>query len=262
MAKRTWLAAAAIVAALSSSGLASARGGRESGFLDRSVTVDGVARAYQVYVPRGMAGRRGLPVILFLHGAGERGGDGLLPTQVGIGSAIRRHADRWPAIVVMPQTPPDGDWHEAGSRIALAALDAATREFGGDKRRTYLTGLSLGGNGSLYLAYHEPDRFAAVVVMCGFVSPVGPYPGIRVAESGDPFAAIAARIARAKLPVWIVHGEADPVVPVSESRRMDEALRAAGAEVQYHELPGVGHDAWDAGYDDPRLIAWLFARHR
>ena len=87
------------------------------------------------------------PIILALHGAGERDSDGLLQTDVGLGSAIRRHADRCPALVVFPQSPADGTWQGLGARVALAALDKAMAEFHADASRVYLTGLSMGGIG-------------------------------------------------------------------------------------------------------------------
>ncbi len=96
----------------------------ETGFLDRSIVVDGVEYLYQVYVPRGYGPSEAWPVILFLHGAGERGDDGLLQTQVGLGSAIRMNPERWPAIVVFPQVPEGMTWQGSPGRVAMAALDA------------------------------------------------------------------------------------------------------------------------------------------
>jgi predicted peptidase len=230
----------------------------QTGFLDRAVRVDGGEHRFQVYVPRGYRASARLPVILALHGAGERGVDGILQTEVGLGSALRRYADRYPAIVVFPQAPPGASWQGPPAEVALAALDQAIREFRGDRDRVYLMGLSLGGNGSWYLAYHHPERFAAIVVVCGFVQALRDFPA--VAPSDDPYAAVAGRIAR--IPVWIAHGDADTVVPVAESRRMNAALEAAGADVHYVELPGVGHGAWDPTFRDEALPTWLFGQSR
>jgi predicted peptidase len=240
----------------------------ETGFLDRTVGVDGNDYRYQVYVPRAYSEAERWPVILALHGSGERGGDGLLQTQVGLGGAIRRHAGRFPAVIVFPQAPMAAPgWHGIAGRIALAALDAAQAEFSTDPARVYLTGLSMGGNGAWYLAYGDPGRFAALVVVCGFTrdwrSPEqATYPPIASGADADPdpFAAIARRIAH--IPSWIFHGDADPVVPVLESRRMAAALEAAGADVRYTELAGVGHNAWDPAYTLEELPAWLFAQRR
>ena len=184
--------------------------------------------------------------------------------EVGLGRAIRRHAERFPSIVVFPQAPTGNTpgWQSLGARIALAALDKTMMEFATDESRVYLTGLSMGGNGSWYLAYHHPDRFAAVVVVCGRVSGrlsstgTAPYPAVAPDSGADPFTPVAQRIRQ--LPIWIFHGDADPTVPVTESRGMAEALQKAGANVQYTELPNVGHNAWDPAYDRADLFDWMF----
>ena len=129
-----------------------------TGFLNRSVVVDGTTYAYQVYVPREYRPSTAWPIVLALHGAGERGSDGLLQTEVGLGSAIRRHAERYPAIVVFPQRDVDTNWQGPGAQLALAALDQSIAEFKTDPSRVYLTGLSMGGNGAWYLAFHHPDQ--------------------------------------------------------------------------------------------------------
>lgn len=232
-----------------------------TGFLNRAVAVDGVSHRYQVYVPADYSRARRWPVILFLHGSGERGTDGLLQTEVGLGEGIRRHAGRWPAIVVFPQAPPDQRWHGKVAHLALATLDQALQEFSTDADRVYLVGVSAGGNGVWNLAYRYPERFAALVAVCGWVMPTAERrEAILSPDSGPPYPVIAGRIR--SLPAWIWHGEADGVVPVEESRRMAQALRAGGAEVTYTELPGVGHDAWTAAFDSPELPRWLFAQNR
>lgn len=247
-----WIAAFAALLALAWAPVASAA---ETGFLDRTVRVDGRDYAYQVYVPRQRpAGRP--PIILTLHGAGERGSDGLFQTEVGLAGAIRRHPDRWPAIVVFPQAPKDQLWMGAPAKVAMAALAQAEREFRTDPARTYLAGLSMGGNGTWRLASENPDRFAAIVPICAFA---GSFRGLPpVAQGPDPYAALAAKVAR--VPIWIVHGDADSVVPVEESRKMAAALKAAGANVTYKELAGVNHNSWDPGFADEALPAWLFAQ--
>jgi predicted peptidase len=236
----------------------------ETGFLDRTVTIGGNAYRYQVYVPSSYpASQQRWPVILFLHGGGERGSDGLFQTQVGLGSAIRRAPARWPAIVVLPQVPADSLWLGMPADMAMAALDQTISEFRTDPTRVYLTGLSLGGNGTWNLAYKHPDRFAAIAPICAFVTPFPRLPGSRSivpADSGEAFAAIARRLG--KLPTWIFHGEADPVVPVAESRRMTEAMKAAGGDVRYSELLGIDHNSWDAAYASQQFRDWLFAQKR
>jgi predicted peptidase len=239
----------------------SARAQEPTGFLNRMVTVDGTSHRYQVYVPAEYSRTRRWPVILFLHGSGERGMDGLLQTEVGLGQGIRRHAGRWPAIVVFPQAPPEHRWHGEVAHLALATLDRTLQEFSTDADRVYLVGLSAGGNGVWNLAYRYPERFAALVAVCGWVMPTAERrEAILPPDSGPPYPVIARRIR--SLPTSIWHGAADGVVPVEESRRMAEALRTAGAEVTYTELPGVGHEAWIPAFDSPELPRWLFARNR
>lgn len=239
----------------------------ETGFLNRTITVRGVERHYQVYVPRGYTNKTKWPVILALHGGGERGGDGLKQTEVGLGRAIRLHEERFQAIVVFPQSPADSSagWQGENSTLALAALDRTVKEFSIDESRVYLTGLSMGGNGSWYLAARDANRFAAAVIICGFVngrknSAGLVYPAV-LSESGpDVFTAVATRAK--DLPIWIFHGDADAVVPVAESRGMYAALKSVGGNVQYTEYPGVNHPSWDRAYDTPELWSWLFSQRR
>lgn len=242
--------------------------GAETGFLDREVSVAGVAYRYQVYVPRDFDPARSWPVILALHGGGEYGSDGLRQAGGGLARAIRLNPERFPAIVVFAQAHADGKpgWQSQGGEAALAAVERALTEFHGDPKRVYLTGLSAGGNGSWSLAYRYPQRFAAVVVICGFVTEFTgrasdvKYPPIAATAAGDPYAAVAKGVA--SLPFWLFHGDADPIVSVEESRRMAAALRALGADVRYTELPGIAHNAWDPAYSDPALPVWLFAQRR
>jgi predicted peptidase len=236
----------------------------ETGFLDRTATVSGTQYRYQVYVPAGYAGStQRWPVILFLHGAGERGADGLLQTNVGLPWAIRNAPAKYPAIVVIPQVPTDSLWLGAPARAAMTALDQTMAEFRGDPDRVYLTGLSMGGNGTWNLAYQFPERFAAIAPICGFITPFTRLPASRAivpADSGDAFAAIARRLRR--VPTWIFHGEIDPAVPVSESRRAADAFKAVGGDVRYTEFLGGGHNVWDGTYSSPAFQDWLFAQHR
>ena len=228
----------------------------ETGFLNRSVSIAGTTHRYQVYVPATYRANIAWPVILFLHGSGESGTDGMLPTEVGLATALRRHPGRYPAIVVFPQTPSETSGNAVTAKIALAALDRTLGEFNTDKKRVYLTGLSMGGSGAWYLAYRHPERFAALVPVCGWVAKIDGESASIVAPGESPFAALAKRLGR--LPVWIYHGGSDTVVPVDESRNAFAALKAAGGDVRYTEIAGGNHNAWDAAYQSEDLPAWLF----
>lgn len=236
-----------------------------AGYEERSVTVtpaEGgvpVRFRYRLLKPEVPPGRR-LPLVLFLHGAGERGADNAaqlayLPTWLATPSARHRH----PCFLLAPQCRDESmwvdiPWSDAHSRpqsawptldlqAAIAALDAVIAAEAVDADRVFLTGLSMGGYGTWDLAARMPDRFAAILPICG---------------GGDE--ATASRIAG--LPIWCFHGAADEVVPVARSRSMIAAVRGAGGAPRYSELPDVGHDSWTPAYRDPEVIDWLFAQHR
>jgi predicted peptidase len=235
----------------------------QTGFLDRSGTLGGVPYHFQVYVPANYSTAQQWPVILFLHGAGERGADKLLQTSNALGAAIRRTPSAYPAIVIFPQVPLDSSWMGMPSQVAMGALDQTLAEFRIDPDRIYLTGLSMGGNGTWYLAYRYPDRFAAIAPICGFVTTPPSSRVFRSAvppDSGDAFPALARRIGR--VPTWIFHGEVDPVVPVDQSRQAAEAIRRAGGNVRYTEFLGGEHNVWDGVYASPQFRDWLFAQRR
>ena len=240
----------------------------ETGFLDRAVTVDREEFRYQVYVPRTFTRATKWPVIVALHGGGEYGSDGIRQTAGALANAIRRFPDRVPAIAIFPQARADKTpgWQLAGGRAAMAALDKTLAEFSGDPDRVYLTGYSAGGNGTWYLASRHPERFAALVVICAFAAEFRGttsgvlYPSLAMPGDTDVYESVARRVAR--LPVWVFHGDADPTVPVEASRRMVTALKSAGADVQYSELPGVTHDAWTPAYARPEVFEWLFRQRR
>jgi predicted peptidase len=235
-----------------------------SGFLNRILQSGGSQFRYQVYVPVGWKRSSKWPVLLFLHGAGERGDDGLLQTNVGIGSAIRRYVDRFQCLVVFPQCRKDTWWTAPEmEEQALKALDLTIKEFKCDISRVYLTGISMGGYGAWDIAQKQAGRFAAIAVVCGGIKPP---PGIKAPEpaastepggEGDPYAATAKRIG--STPAWVFHGAADPIVPVTESREMVEAIRAAGGDVKYTEYPAVGHNSWDKAFCEHDFMRWLLS---
>ena len=187
----------------------------------------------------------------------------LLPTTVGLAPAIRSAPHRFPAIAVFPQVPPDSQWVGTSAEVALAALRQTMAEFQTDARRVYLTGLSMGGHGTWYLAYRHPELFTAIAPICGWVTDLPRFVGsvpVVPPDSGPPLPALARRLAG--MPVWIFHGEMDAVVPVSGSREPAAALQAASPEVRYTEYLGLNHNSWDATYASDQFTRWLFAQRR
>ena len=216
--------------------------------------------AYRLLEPASIAPGTRYPLVIFLHGAGERGNDNLsqlkyFPTWMAEQSARQAH----PCFVLAPQCRDeqkwvDVDWSKIESTphsptptvdmlAVIAALEDTLQREPIDPARIYLTGLSMGGYGSWDLAARMPDRFAAVLPICG---------------GGDE--TTAAKIK--DLPIWCFHGDADTAVRVERSRTMIEALRAAGGAPKYSELAGVGHDSWTPAYRDPDVLTWLFAQKK
>ncbi len=222
-----------------------------TGFLYKTLTVEKETYPYAVFVPPDYTPAKPWPVILFLHGAGERGVDGFLQTEVGLGHAIRRNVERFPALVVMPQCRPGQAWVGPMAEVALRCVEETSREYRCDPDRIYLTGLSLGGHGCWHIAAMRPDLFAAVVPICGFAE-LGPNTGV-----GEK---LADKIK--DLPIWCFHGEKDESVPVAKSRHMVELLRARGAEVYYMEFAEGTHNVWDQAYGAPELWRWVFEQKR
>ena len=234
-------------------------------FLSRTITVGSTEYHYRVFAPKGWTKKKKWPVILFLHGAGERGDDNTAQTRVGIGPAILRQQEIFPFVVVLPQCPKNSWWTQPDMQaMALKSLEQTAKEFRCDSKRTFLTGLSMGGYGSWLIAANNPKKFAALAVICGGVVPP---PGVTVpgpertgVAPADPYGAIASKIRRT--PVWVFHGGADTAVPVSESRKMVGALKAQRSNVRYNEYDGVGHNSWDRAFAEPELFPWLLSQHR
>jgi predicted peptidase len=216
-----------------------------TGFLDRTIkNPDGKESKYVVFVPAAYQGDKPYPVILFLHGSGESGNDGKKQTTVGLGKAIQTQEKDFPFLVVFPQSE-KRNWQadtEDGKR-AIAILDEVTRMYKTDPKRIYLSGLSMGGFGTWSLAAKYPERWAAIVPICG---------------GGEPKTAETIK----DLPCWCFHGDADRVVPPDRSRVMIEALKAAGGKPRYDEYPGVGHNSWDMAYANKELYEWLLKQER
>jgi predicted peptidase len=231
-------------------------------FASRTVTTGAGTFGYQVFIPAHWNGRRPIATILFLHGSGERGMDNRTQTKNGIRLLIAQDPDGFPALVVCPQCRDGARWTDPDMQdMALKALDQSIREFNGDPDRVYLTGLSLGGYGTWDLAQKYPQRWAAIAPCCGGIV----YPDANP-PSTDPRPPVAQKVAR--LPAWVFHGGADPVVPVSESRQMVALLLSLKAgskdssDLKYTEYPGVAHNSWDYAYKEPGLLTWLLAHRR
>ena len=183
------------------------------------------------------------PLILFLHGAGERGSDLVKVAVHGPPKLVKQRAD-FPFILVSPQCPAGESWSD---EALIGLLDNVIKKHRVDKSRVYLTGLSMGGYGTFSLGLRHPERFAAIAPICGggdFLPILLPPPGKE---------AILKR-----LPVWVFHGAKDPAVPLSESQRMVEALKHIGNQtVKFTVYPEAGHDSWTETYNNQELYDWL-----
>jgi predicted esterase len=203
-------------------------------------TGDLVPLKYLTYLPKEYNhANDGWPLVLFLHGSGERGDDLDKVKAWGIARMGAMGKDM-PFIAICPQCPAGERWLATELNDLVTDLCAKYRV---DQSRIYVTGLSMGGFATWSLIEQFPDRFAAAIPICGM---------------GDPH-----DVDRIKsLPIWIFHGGADPVVPVESSREMAAALRAEQGNVQYTEFPGVGHVSWEKAYATPELFPWMLAQHR
>ena len=192
--------------------------------------------------------RKQWPLILFLHGAGERGTDIRRVATHGPPKHVADHPE-FPFIVVSPQCPDGQVWsHDT----LLALLNGIIGAYRVDPGRVYLTGLSMGGYGTWRLGLTHPEKFAAIAPVCGG----GELITVALSSSEK-------RRSLRSLAVWAFHGANDLVVPVSESQRMVNAVKKAGVqEVRLTIYPGVGHDSWTQTYDDPRLYEWFLIHDR
>ncbi len=232
----------------------------QPGFHERSLIHSGEVRLYQIYIPPGYSARQSWPVIMFLHGAGERGSDGVLQTQVGLGPAIRAHPDRFQAIGIFPQLPEGTSWNPETEAIALTALEQTIQEFSVDQDRVVLTGLSMGGHGSLYLGTRHTHLFAAIAPVCPTVGDAVGY--AYLGGNGYEESIATAASALAEVPVWLFHGDEDRVFSAQISRDLALALQEAGDDVRYTEFQGVGHNSWDPAYSSVDFSEWVRSARR
>ena len=204
---------------------------------------------YQVYVPAEAKTAENLPIIVFLHGIRERGSGGFVPNEGAGGALIRSYFARVPAIVLLPQCRPGNYWSApAMDEMVNSALAQTVSEFNADTNRIYLIGVSMGGYGVWHFAAAYPQKFAALVSICGGSS----------IQTGDRFAPLARKVSTT--PAWLFHGADDPIVPVTESRQIAEALKENGGSVKYNEYENVGHNVWLNVLAEKDLMPWLFAQ--
>ena len=186
------------------------------------------------------------PLILFLHGMGERGDD-LEKVKVHGPPKILEAGGEFEFIVVSPQCP-DDSFGPAEIGALNALLDEVVETYAVDTDRLYLTGLSMGGYGTWHMAIAYPDRFAAIVPVCGG--------GMFYARLPDKMASIA------NLPVWVFHGAQDRTVSVAESADLVSALQACGGNVRFTIYPDAAHDSWTETYENPELYEWLLTHRK
>ena len=205
---------------------------------------------YLLYLPQGYEAKQGKrwPLILFLHGAGERGTNVWKVATHGPPKQVAAMRD-FPFIVVSPQCPEGQIWSRD---VLLGLLDDVMAKYAVDPKRVYLTGLSMGGYGTWDLGLACPDRFAAIAPICG-----GGQTILVLLSSRDKASALKT------LGVWAFHGGKDPVVPLEESQRMVNALKKAQVkDVQLTVYPEAGHDSWTETYKNPQFYEWLLKHER
>jgi len=209
-------------------------------------TPDGAALPYRLYVPQAYDAAQNWPLVLYLHGAGERGDDNRAHTSKN--SVMQtlfkeKNLRKYPCVVLAPQCPED-DWWTARTEDLMGLLEHAKAEYSIDDARVYITGISMGGYGTWAMLAAYPDYFAAAVPVCG---------------AGDPQTAALFK----DNPIWAFHGGKDSTVPPEGSRDMVAALEVAdAADVRYTEYPRLGHVSWERAYRERDLFAWLFAQSR
>ena len=223
-------------AATSTPGASAGPGKQCPARLDRAlqVTLD-----YWLYLPEDYEKQDRWPLVLFLHGAGERGSDLALVKKHGPPKLVQA-GKQFPFILVSPQCPLRRWWQPME---LTALLDEIVAKYKVDRDRIYVTGLSMGGFGTWGLAAYTPDRFAAVAPVCG---------------GGEPYWTREF----AHLPVWAFHGGKDSVVPVERSQEMVDALKEHGGAPKFTVYPEAGHDSWTETYDNPELYKWLLGHKR
>lgn len=218
---------------------------------------DGALLKYRLHSPSGMDANAKYPVVLFFHGAGERGTDNELQLKNGVRHILAyTRTNNAPAFIIAPHSP--GKWVDtpweldehtmpsdptAVMRMAIELIESTLRGPQVDTNRIYVTGLSMGGFGVWDILQRRPDLFAAAIPICG---------------GGD-----TNQVAQlAHVPIWAFHGDRDSIVKPKRSRDMIAAIEKAGGKPKYTEYKGQNHWVWDMSYTDKAALDWLFAQRK
>lgn len=220
---------------------------------------DGGTLNYRLLKPRNYDAAQKYPLVLFLHGAGERGADNAAQLKYGAPLFLKPDVrEKYACFVVAPQCPAEQKWADidwssdtptqpervsAPMGLTLAAIEALQKEFSIDADRLYVTGLSMGGYGTWDLITRFPAKWAAAAPICG---------------GGDKAKAALAKA----VPVWAFHGVEDPAVKLARTVEMIDAIKAAGGNALFSEYPYLAHDSWTTAYQEPQFLPWLFAQRR
>lgn len=232
-----------------------------TGFVVKTLADGGTTYGYQVFVPASYnASTAKVPVILFMHGSGEKGSDNVNQTNVGLGPVVKASLSTFPAIVVFPQGP-SGEGsatNETFDRIAVEALDKTMSEYGkADPSRVYLTGLSYGGIRGYEVAFRNPTKFAAWVPISAAICGACLSPGATQQQG----IALAAQTLKS-VPIWQFHGQLDTQINVSNARDIEAAFKANGDPYQLTVYPNGDHGIWDAVYARADMWTWLYTQKR
>jgi predicted peptidase len=230
-------------------------------FLTRNITVGENKYGYRVYVPKDRQPGQKIPVMLYLHGSGSNGEDNAAQLK-DFYKIIGENPRYFSFIVVFPQARAGTFWDTQMIEQAIAALDQTVKEFGGDEKRIYLTGYSMGGLGAWHTAVLYPGKFAALVPISSRIMPTPTEREdlspdlLSLADAPEPLVAFGEKLKN--IPTWIFHGDQDQVITVGASRRLNQALIKAGnTDVHYTEYAGMGHYSIAAALTEPALFEWL-----
>jgi predicted peptidase len=232
-----------------------------TGFVTKTLSDGGTTYAYQVFVPANYnSSTASIPVVVFMHGSGEKGSDNVAQTNVGLGPVVKANLSSFPAIVVFPQAPAiEGSvGNEIFDRITVTALDKTLAEYSkADPKRVYLTGLSYGGIRGYEVAYRNAAKFAAWVPISASICGGCISPGATQTQ-GFQLAAQGLKT----VPIWEFHGQNDTQVSVNDSYAIQSAFNANGDPYTLTVYPSGGHSIWDDVYARADLWAWVYQKTR